>query len=129
MEGGEFGPLRARELFHHLLHGLLFDAFAEVRFLLAGRGPRLHICFVDLPFNVGSAVESFAGKGSGREDVIDAVVKSQGVLGRAAATGAAACLLLRIAGSPEQNPGALATGRPDDAPMPKAAPDRLTPIP
>src|SRR6202140_4608611 len=103
MKGCEVGPLCARKILYHLLHGLLFDAFAEVRFLLAGRGPRLHIRFVDLPFNVGSAVESFAGKGSGREDVIDAVVKAQGVLGRAAATVAAACLVLRIDGGPEQN--------------------------
>src|ERR1700676_840782 len=103
MEGGEFGPLRARELFYHLLHGLLFDAFAEVRFLLAGRGPRLHICFVDLPFNVGSAVESFVGEGSSREDIEDAVIEAQCVLGSAASPMASACLVLGIDRGSEQN--------------------------
>ena len=104
---------------------MLVDAFAKVGFFLARRGAGLHIRFIDLPLNVGGSVESFARLRSGREDIVDAAIKAQGVLGCAAASVAAAGLVFGIDGGAEQNAVAVGSRRPDDAGIENPAADGL----
>ena len=73
------------------------------------------ICFVDLPLDVGGTVEGFAGEGSVGEQIVDAAIEAQGVLGCAAASAAAAGLVFRIDGGAEQDAVAVGSRRPDDA--------------
>ncbi len=62
MEVGEFRPLGAGKFFHHEVHLIFIDALAVVGLFFVRGGVRHQIGFVDLPFNVGGAIESFTGE-------------------------------------------------------------------
>ena len=85
----------------------------------------MHIRLVDLPLNVGGAVEGFAGQGRGGEQLVDAAIEAQGFLGSAAASAAAAGLVLGIDGGAKQDAVAVGGRRPDHAGIENPAADGL----
>src|SRR5262249_8093981 len=103
MEGRQVGPLRAGELLGDFFHPFLLHALAQHWVAFARRRSRHHLRTLQLPTDVSGTVQGFARDWGGREEVVNAIIKSQGVLISPASSAPPAGLVFGIGAGAKQD--------------------------